>query len=123
MTEKRRTILIVDDEPDMCWALEELLKRMGFPTARAESGQKALGLAGRIPFRCAFVDAKLPDVEGIELVSHLRQLQPDLLVVLISGYFYEEDSQVQEWMKDGAIHRFISKPFLFEKVYQVLRET
>ena len=121
--EGSQVVLIVDDEPDMCWALENVVKRMGFATARAESGQKALGLAGRIPFHLAFVDAKLPDAEGIELASQLHQLQPGLRVVMVSGYYCAEETQVQEWMKEGAIIRFISKPFLFEQVYEVLRET
>ena len=60
-------ILIVDDEPDMCWALEHLFKNHGLVTQKALSGQEALNLMGQHRFTCAFLDAKLPDMDGLEL--------------------------------------------------------
>ena len=116
MSDEGAPILIVDDEPDICWALGQVLKRAACLTVRAGDGREALGVAERTPLRMAFVDAKLPDVEGIDLVTRLREMQPGLRVVLISGYFYEDDSKVQEWASGGLIHGFISKPFLHQEV-------
>lgn len=122
MADKDELILIVDDEPDMCWALTHILKRMRCRTASVEKGQHALRLASEQAFWLAFVDAKLPDMEGIDLAARLRQAQPDLPVVLVSGYFYGDDGEVQKWTKDGTIYGFVSKPFLHDEIRQVVHE-
>jgi DNA-binding NtrC family response regulator len=111
-----RVVLIVDDEPDMCWALERIIARMGYQTVSAPSGQDAARLVERIPVEMALVDAKLPDMEGIDLARQLRQRQPGLPVVLVSGYFYELDARVQEWIRQEVIWGFIGKPFVLSQV-------
>ena len=69
MAEQSTLILIVDDEPDMCWALEHLFNNHGLSTQKALSGQEALNLMGQHRFACAFLDAKLPDMDGLELAG------------------------------------------------------
>ncbi|MDP2046998.1 MAG: response regulator, partial [Deltaproteobacteria bacterium] len=64
MTDPGELILIVDDEPDMCWALEHLLHKRGYVTRKALSAQEALKLMEEHRFACAFLDAKLPDMDG-----------------------------------------------------------
>jgi CheY-like chemotaxis protein len=61
----------VDDEPDMCWALEHLLNIQGFVTRKALSAQDALQLMEQHRFGRAFLDAKLPDMDGLELARRL----------------------------------------------------
>jgi len=109
-------ILIVDDETDLCWALDRILKQVGFQTVSAGSAQEALSLMGRGPFRLAFIDAMLPDMAGYDLALRLRQLQPGLPVILISGYYYSGDGLLQQWLASNAICGFIGKPFLLEEV-------
>ncbi|MBI5114946.1 response regulator [Candidatus Poribacteria bacterium] len=116
MTRKHEMILIVDDEPDMCWALERILRGMGFATETVGDAQKALGLVKRTRFRLAFLDAKLPDMEGIDLAICLQKAIPPVPVVLVSAYFYEDDAQVQQWIRDGFICHFVSKPFVINRV-------
>lgn len=111
-----RAILVVDDEPDICWALSEILKGMSFRTITAGTGEEAIRLALRSRFRLAFVDAKLPDPDGIDLAKRLREMQPKLPIVLVSGYYYDDDSGVRRLVEDGVIAGFISKPFLLEAV-------
>ena len=111
-----RFVLIVDDEPDMCWALERIIAGMGYQTVSAPSGQDAAQLVEQIPVEMALVDAKLPDMEGIDLARQLRQRQPGLPVVLVSGYFYELDARVQEWIRQEVIWGFIGKPFVLSQV-------
>ena len=114
------TVLIVDDEPDMCWALERIVAQMGYQTVSATSGLDVAPLMERATVDLALVDAKLPDMEGIDLARQLRQRQPDLPVVLISGYFYERDPRVQEWISRGAICGFIGKPFVLSQVREAV---
>lgn len=114
-------ILIVDDEPDMCWALEHLLHKQGFCTKVASSGQGALELLQGHRFASAFLDAKLPDMDGMELAGHILALDPDIKIIMVSGYFYRDDIAIQNAVSQGLITGFISKPFLQEEILQALR--
>jgi CheY-like chemotaxis protein len=121
MTDQNNLILIVDDEPDMCWALEHLLNKQGYVTRKALSAQEALELMKEHRFACAFLDAKLPDMDGLELASRMRQLNPDIKIVMVSGFFYRDDVSIQDAISRGLIIDFISKPFLQEEILRVLK--
>jgi len=114
----KNLILIVDDEPDMCWAFEWIFHRMGFHTVSALNGRDAVRLMEQIPFRIAFVDVRLPDTDGVDLAKELQRLQPDLPIVLVSGYFYEDDWEFQQRMRGTSVRGFIGKPFLLDEVRQ-----
>lgn len=112
--------LIVDDEPDMCWALEHILNSNGFPTQKAQSGQEALRLISQERFQTIFLDAKLPDFEGIDLAWRIRALDPEVRIIIISGYFYVNDVKIQTILSEGLISGFISKPFLHHEVLKTI---
>jgi CheY-like chemotaxis protein len=116
-----RPILVVDDEPDMCWALEHILSKYGFITQKALSGQEALNLLQTQRFRLIFLDAKLPDVDGLELSRRIRALDPEIDIVMVSGYFYRDDVVIQKALSLGLIRSFISKPFLQEEILNSVR--
>ena len=120
MIDPGELILIVDDEPDMCWALEHLLNKRGYVTRTALSGQDALKLTERHRFACAFLDAKLPDMDGLELARCIRLIVPDIRIIMVSGYFYRDDVSIQEAIAQGVIVDFISKPFLQAEILRVL---
>lgn len=115
-----RRILIVEDEDDMCWALRATLHTEGIHSTIAHSGQEALDRLRESCFELAFVDLKLPDIEGLDLVHQLRLEHPDLRCVLVSGYLYEDDEAVQTALKSGLISGFIGKPFALSQVREVL---
>lgn len=114
--EKEGAILIVDDEPDMCWALENILRENGMLSKRALSAREALESMESHCFLLAVLDAKLPDMEGLELAKRIRELDPDIPILMISGYFYRGDEEVQKTLAEGLICSFISKPFLHEEM-------
>jgi CheY-like chemotaxis protein len=118
MSDQSNLILIVDDEPDMCWALEHLLNKRGYVTRKALTALEALKLMERHRFACAFLDAKLPDMDGLELARRLRERAPDMRILMVSGYFYRDDVSIQEAISQGLIRAFISKPFLQEEILQ-----
>lgn len=109
-------VLIVDDEPGMCWALGHILRGSGIVSVTAATGQEALRLAARQRFRLAFVDAKLPDAEGLDLARRFREADPGIRIVLVSGYFYGDDPEVLQAAAAGVINGFVSKPFLHDEV-------
>jgi len=105
-------MMIVDDEPDMCWAMEHILRKRGYPSKKASSGREAMKLLELYKFRMAFVDMKLPDMEGLELARRMRSVDPVVVIVMISGLCYRDDPAVQKALKEGLIVDFIAKPFL-----------
>ena len=121
MTDQSKLILIVDDEPDMCWALEHLLHKQGYVTRKALTALEALKLMERHRFACAFLDAKLPDMDGLELARGIRERAPDTHIFMVSGYFYRDDVSIQEAIAQGVIIDLISKPFLQAEILRVLQ--
>ena len=121
MNGKKDLFLIVDDEPDMCWALEYMLKRNGFLSKRALSGQEAIRLMESNRFCVAFLDAKLPDIEGLELARRLQDIDRGIHIVMISGYFYRDDDAIQNAMAEGLIKGFIGKPFDHDEILKSIK--
>jgi CheY-like chemotaxis protein len=120
--DKKANILIVDDEPDMCWALENILRPAGCAVTTTTRGAEALELVAREPYAVAFVDAKLADLDGLELASLIRQQSPHTAIVLISGYFYQEDRAITEGLQKGLFVGFIAKPFDLNEVRRMARQ-
>ena len=120
MTQTPASILIVDDEPDVCWALTRILGTCGIRAVVTASAQEALRLARRERFLLAFVDAKLPDGEGLDLARRMRDVAPRLRTVLISGYYYRDDSAVADALAAGIIDGFVSKPFRHDEIRRLV---
>ena len=115
-------ILVVDDEADMCWALEHLLEREGYRVTSATSGKEALRSAKDGRFDVAFVDVRLADMGGVELSRQIKGVSPGTEIVLISGYLYEDDAAVQLGLKEGAYAGFIGKPFDLDEIRLAVRK-
>jgi len=120
MGDREKKILIVDDEPNMCWSLEHLLEKNGFTVVKALSGREALASIETKRFRFAFLDAKLPDMDGLELARRIQEMDPSVYIVMVSGYFYERDTVVQEALAEGLISGFIAKPFMHADILRAI---
>ncbi len=105
------TALVMDDEVDLAWAVQQTLVLDGWRVVVAHTGAAAIALAATEPIRIAFVDAKLPDMDGLDVARRIVELQPAATMVLISGYYYSEDQAVRETLRHGLFANFISKPF------------
>jgi DNA-binding NtrC family response regulator len=105
-TEKR--ILVVDDEPNMIGLFRSLLEKDGYVVAGAETGAEARLQLERSHFDLMVCDLALPDTNGIEVLRHAHELDPDLMVVMITGFGTIESAV--EAMKLGA-RDYITKPF------------
>ena len=122
MNNRNDVFLIVDDEPDMCWALENILRKNGFLSKKASNGQEAIDLVKRHRFRLVFLDAKLPDKEGFEVAKEIRELDPSVRIVIVSGYFYRDDVDIKDALAKDLISGFISKPFNNDDILKTIRE-
>jgi DNA-binding NtrC family response regulator len=104
----------------MCWAFRIILAAEGCTWQVAHTGKEALAARAAGPFDMAFVDLKLPDIEGFEVIARLRLEDPRLPCILVSGYLYPDDPAVQAAMHAGLIVSFIGKPFQLDQIRNVL---
>lgn len=118
-----KSVLVVDDEPDVCWALGRLLRGEGFAVEAVGSGSEALSRLNASVFHLVLVDAKLPDIDGVDLARRIRAETPCASpLVLVSGYFYSDDSLVQDCLRSGLFSAFVTKPFQHESLLQAIRK-
>ncbi len=117
-----KSSLIVDDDSDMCWVLAAALNNVGCDAVTVSTGRDALSLINKQSFPVAFVDARLPDVDGLRLSEELRRVQPELRIFIISGYFLPDDADILEAMRTERINGFLAKPFQIGSVLSAVTQ-
>ncbi|GAK55810.1 transcriptional regulatory protein pilR [Candidatus Vecturithrix granuli] len=112
------TILIVDDEQSMRDFLAIMLKKEGYNVATAEDGYEASQAIEEDIYDLVISDIKMPGMNGLELLRHVKQVSPETLVVMITAFSSTEDAVLA--MKQGALD-YITKPFDIEKIKLVIK--
>jgi two-component system phosphate regulon response regulator OmpR len=118
------TILIVDDEPDVCEVLEEYFVAHGYAALCASNAGVARALAAQHPIDLALLDIRMPGEDGLSLARHLRESYPRTAVVMLTSSGALVDRIVG--LEMGA-DDYVAKPFdpreLLARVRSVLRRT
>ncbi len=104
-----KTLLLVDDEENIAAALIRLLRRDGYKTLRANSGQAGLELLAKNQVGVIISDQRMPGMTGVEFLSKVKELYPDTVRIVLSGY--TELSSVTDAINRGAIYKFLTKPW------------
>ena len=100
----------------MCWVLEGALASLGCAVTAVGAGRSAISVVTERAFPVAFVDARLPDMDGLRLIAELRVLRPSMRIIMISGYFLEDDVRILEAVRASEIDGFLAKPFQIEAI-------
>lgn len=79
-------ILVVDDEGPNRYSISKNLQKVGYTVTEAGSGAEALEQLGRFEFEVVLTDIKMPGMDGVELLRHIRAESPDAVVILMTGY-------------------------------------
>ena len=85
-TAESARILVVDDERSMREMLAILLRREGHEVAVAENGRTAIDLLNQRPFDLIVSDARMPDVDGLEVLRHARSVNPAIIAIMVTAY-------------------------------------
>lgn len=103
------TVLIIDDEALIRWALRETLLAEGHRVLEAGTAAEALRHAATADIAVAIVDMRLPDMDGMTLLERLRALQPRMVPIILSALDPVEEEEPQR----QALHvfRYVRKPF------------
>src|SRR5690606_1135827 len=107
-TKSALTVLIVDDEELLVRSCARILEHEGYTVQQASRGREALDLMRRQRPDIVLTDLMLPDVDGMTLLREAKRLDPEMLVIMITG-FATVDSSI-EAIKAGA-YDYIPKPF------------
>lgn len=107
MNDKHPAILLVDDEAEFALTLAERLKLRGYEAEVALDGESALKKVAEKHFALALLDVMLPGMHGIEVLRRMKEKQPGLPVILLTGQAGAKEGI--EGMKEGA-SAYLSKP-------------
>jgi nitrogen-specific signal transduction histidine kinase len=114
------TVLLVDDEEPVRIVAGRMLERCGFGVLHARDGREALELfrAHAAEIVCVLLDLAMPRMDGEETFRELRRIQPDVRVVLASGY---SDEEVAQRFQSSGLAGLIEKPYRLEALGAKLR--
>jgi CheY-like chemotaxis protein len=115
----KKQLLVIDDEELVRYALASLLEELGHDVFQAASAKEALALLEVHKFDLVFTDLAMPDVDGIATAQKIKELQPDLKIVLMSGY--STDKVLERIKASTCIDAPMSKPFRFDEVRAVVK--
>ena len=113
------TILLVEDDSNVREGLEKFLKRKGFDVITGSDGKEAWKIVQKEHINLILTDLILPELDGIELLKRVKDLKPQLQVILMSAHGTVE--RAVEAMKDGA-YDFLTKPLDLKRLGMVVEK-
>ncbi len=112
-----RRILVIDDEESIRHALAKSLRREGFVVETAATGREGVDRFATGGFDAVLTDVRLPDLSGLDIVALCTEVDPDVPVVVMTGYG-SVDGALEAMRRGGR--DYVQKPFRFEDVLEVL---
>ena len=117
MSEAPRTILIVDDDPNILRLVQKMLKPRQVNVLVAPRPSEALLICEQQPVHLLISDVAMPEMDGTKLADRVLKLQPEASVLLISGHYKGDESPAR-----NPRMRFLPKPFFPSQLLAHLRE-
>ena len=112
------SILIVDDDAEVRSMLTSILEDEGYSVETVENGKKAIKICEKSPFDVALVDIDLPDVKGTELLNRLKEVQPKMVKIIITGHPSIENAvEAVNEKADG----YVLKPFDVSRLLEMIK--
>ena len=113
--------MVVDDDLGVCQSLAELLRHQGCEATIATSALDALRLTDDRHFDLVVSDVVMPDMDGYDLYMELKERQPSLPVILMTGYLYDRDHVIKRSKLAGlATGVLYKKPIDLERLKTII---
>jgi CheY-like chemotaxis protein len=119
MPQTAPSILVVDDDPDTCRNIADILGDLGYRVDTAPDGPAALELVRKNPYDVALLDFKMPGMNGLELYREIRKLRAGTVAIIVSAY--TNQATRDEALGAGA-WQVLSKPVDFPKLLGLVDE-
>jgi two-component system sensor histidine kinase/response regulator len=120
MLRKKPIVLVIDDEESMRDSCAQILTKDGYQAELAEDGNIGLEKTKEFKPDIALIDLKMPGINGMEVLDEIREFDPHIIPVVITGYATVESAV--EAMKKGA-YDFLPKPFTPEELRIIIRRS
>jgi two-component system, NtrC family, response regulator HydG len=114
-------ILVVDDDEDLCSNMENILTDKGYRVAVAYDGETAIQKTRENSFDVMLIDMKLPPVNGLETYLSIRNIRPDVVAIIITGYPKDMSDLVKLALKRGA-YICLEKPLDMEGLVSLVQK-
>jgi len=115
--ERKGSILIVDDDPSIRKALAAILEEKGYGVETADTGRKGIAKSKSKFHNLALIDIRLPDMEGTELLTQMKQTVPEMIKIMITGYPSLQNAV--EALNRGA-NAYIIKPLDIDNALSII---
>jgi diguanylate cyclase (GGDEF)-like protein/PAS domain S-box-containing protein len=117
---EERTLLLVDDEPGIRSALTRLMRPDGYRILTAASGAEGLELLALHRVQVIISDQRMPEMSGSEFLATVKQLYPDTVRIILSGY--TDLAVVTDSVNRGAVFKFLTKPWDDDLLREQIRD-
>lgn len=117
--EKPSRILVIDDDENIRKVVQTILEDEGYIIDTAETAKIGIEKSQKGFYNLALIDVRLPDMEGIELLSKLRDTKPKMRKIIVTGYPTLQNAVAA--VNKGA-DAYVIKPFDVEKLLQTIKE-
>jgi CheY-like chemotaxis protein len=118
---RAKRVLVVDSDHEVRRSAHELLGRLGCDVETAHDAEECFLLARSFHYDAVIADIRLPDRKGYEVFEQLRQIDPHLCVILMTGYGYDPGHSIVKARQAGC-DTFLFKPFRVEQLVKVLEK-
>lgn len=115
-----KPILVVDDDIDICEALQDMLELRGYTVQTATSAKEAIEAVERNRFCLAIVDLVMQPVDGTVIIAGLKERHPDIPVIVMSAM--GADNELVKEIKKEYIITVLQKPLDLELLYKSISE-
>lgn len=105
----RHTVLCVDDEQNVLHSLKRMLRKEDYRVLTADSGKAALELLEQHQVHVVLSDQRMPEMSGTELLSRIKDLYPETLRIMLTGY--TDVDSITDSINQGHIYKFFLKPW------------
>ena len=112
------TVLVVDDDPGLQDLFRTFLKKIGFSRVVVGTAKEAIKSLGKQKFDVMFLDLQLPDAPGDQVFKTAKQIDPDLNVIVITGY---PDSEILDRILQVSPVTVLKKPLKVEQLNQAVK--
>lgn len=112
-----KKILVIDDDVDICTLLSRFLGKKGFDVAAAHTGNQALELLKKQKYDLVVSDYRLGDLDGTEMLGKIKELYPEVPVIIITGY---SDIKTAVNVIKGGAYDYVTKPLLPDEILHTI---
>ncbi|MES2707449.1 MAG: response regulator [Verrucomicrobiota bacterium] len=113
------TVLVVDDDSGLQTIFKQFLKKAGFGRIVVGTGAEAISHVEKQKFDLVFLDLQLPDMSGDEVYLRIKEIHPDLPIIIITGY---PDSEILSRILRNGLIMVIQKPIDFDMLNRTIKQ-